>query len=385
MSDTPPHLLPTTLANKLKSRTKPVILVVDDQPINIKLLERKLQREDMTVFTATNGRECLEIVKEEHPDLILLDVMMPEMDGIETCQRLKANPRTQSIPVIFITAKSSKEGKLEGLGVGAADYITKPIDLEETLARIKTQLRIQSMYRENLELQKRLGEARRSATVGAITQGIAHNLNNLLGVVVGYLDLLKNAPDNLAMVKRSVGHMDSAIQRMITIIRQLSTLATEENIPFHPISIADLIKNTIDRFHGEYDNQAVIDVVNGAPEDTFFNSNAEVLESIVGKLLINALESYTSDAADKQVEFKVSIDQSNDDPQIVIAINDRGSGIDPEIVDTLFEPFISTKTSVGRGLGLTMARHASRSIRGDLIVKNRPGGGTTAQVTLPLV
>jgi DNA-binding response OmpR family regulator len=154
------------MATLTLTRRKPLILVVDDQPINIKLLERKLQREDMDVVTAANGRECLDAVDQTSPDLILLDVMMPEMDGIETCERLKKNPDTNSIPIIFITARSSKEGKLEGLNVGAVDYITKPIDLDETLARVKTQLRLQEVHRENVDLQKRLGDARRvSSTI----------------------------------------------------------------------------------------------------------------------------------------------------------------------------------------------------------------------------
>ena len=110
-------------------------------------------------------------------------------------QRLQASEDTRSIPVIFVTARSSKEGKLEGLGVGAVDYITKPIDLDETLARVQTQLRFAAINREIIDLQRRLTESRRAATIGAVTQGIAHNLNNLLGVVIGYLDLIKAYAD----------------------------------------------------------------------------------------------------------------------------------------------------------------------------------------------
>ncbi|HYP16411.1 MAG TPA: response regulator, partial [Opitutus sp.] len=104
----------------------PSILVVDDQPINVQLLKRKLEREGINVAAAYNGLEALELVKKEKPDLILLDVMMPDMDGIEVCQRLQADEQTRSIPIIFITARTSKEGKIEGLSVGAVDYITKP-------------------------------------------------------------------------------------------------------------------------------------------------------------------------------------------------------------------------------------------------------------------
>jgi len=164
------------LANPLRSpcpcMAAPKILVVDDQPINVQLLKRKLEREGMTVATAYSGREALDLVAADKPDLILLDVMMPEMDGIEVCQRLQADDNNKSIPIIFITARTSKEGKIEGLGVGAVDYITKPIDLDETLARVQTQLRFVTINRELIDLQTRLGESRRAATIGAVTQGI---------------------------------------------------------------------------------------------------------------------------------------------------------------------------------------------------------------------
>ncbi|MEI6862607.1 MAG: response regulator, partial [Verrucomicrobiota bacterium] len=106
--------------------TAPKILIVDDQPVNVQLLRRKLEREGMRIVSAYHGAEVPALVAREKPDLILLDVMMPDIDGIEVCQRLQENEETRAIPVIFITARASKEGKLEGLGVGAVDYITKP-------------------------------------------------------------------------------------------------------------------------------------------------------------------------------------------------------------------------------------------------------------------
>src|SRR4051812_47414884 len=201
----------------------PKILVVDDQPINVQLLKRKLEREDMIVATSYSGREALDMVKAAKPDLILLDVMMPEMDGIEVCQRLQADDETKTIPIIFVTARTSKEGKIEGLSVGAVDYITKPIDLDETLARVQTQLRFVAINREMLDLQRRLVEARRAATIGAVTQGIAHNLNNLLGVVIGYLDLIKAYYDKPEQVKKNAMHVEEAVHRIVSIIKQLSS------------------------------------------------------------------------------------------------------------------------------------------------------------------
>lgn len=363
---------------------KQLILVVDDQPINIKLLQRKLEREGYDVLTAYNGQECLNIVAQTPPDLILLDVMMPEMDGIETCERLKQNEATETIPVIFITAKSSKEGKLEGLGVGAVDYITKPIDLEETLARVKTQLRIQEIYRENIELQTQMGEIRRSAAVGAITQGIAHNLNNLLGVVVGYLDLLRNGYDSPDMVKRSVSLMDQAIQRMVNIIRHLSSIATSEKVFISPVELKILIDDSLERFRDEYDVTEEINVESSVPEKFSFESNSEVFEGVMLKLLVNAWESYPKTTPDEEKHITVACSISNDGDNVVVKVLDEGSGIPADIREHIFDPFITSKTSVGRGLGLTMARHVIRNLKGELTVQNRASKGCVATIVHPL-
>jgi two-component system sensor histidine kinase/response regulator len=371
----------------LSTTRKPKILVVDDQPINIKLLQRKLERQGMEVLVAHNGRECLKIVEETIPDLILLDIMMPEMDGIETCQYLKSNPSTETIPIIFITAKASKEGKLEGLDAGAVDYITKPIDLDETLARVRTQLRLQEMFRENTELQKRLGDARKAAAVGAITQGIAHNLNNLLGVVVGYLDLIKNGYDSPDMVKRSVMLMDNAINRMVSTIRQLGTIANNERIELASHSIHKLINGSIDRLNNEHEVNAIVEVENQIEDGATISANAETFEIIFVKLLINAWESYAKDTPDenRKIQLIADIIRERGPAMLRIQVIDQGTGIDPEVADTLFEPFITTKVSVGRGMGLTISRHTIRNLEGEVRLTNNPNGpGVIATMTHPL-
>ncbi len=340
----------------------------------------------MDVYVAYNGRECLNIVAETPPDLILLDIMMPEMDGIETCQHLKANPETETIPIIFITAKASKEGKLEGLDAGAVDYITKPIDLDETLARVRTQLRLQEIFRENLELQERLGDVRKTAAVGAITQGIAHNLNNLLGVVVGYLDLIKNGYDSPDMVKRSIMLMDNAINRMVGIIRQLGTIANNERIELNSCSIAQLIDNSIERFKKDYEVDTKVEVRSEIDAQSKISANAETFEILLGKLLINAWESYPKNtpADERQITLTARISRENGPAVLEIQVTDQGSGIAPEVADTLFEPFITTKTSVGRGMGLTIARHTLRNLEGDVRISANPDKGVTATMTHPL-
>lgn len=364
----------------------PKILVVDDQPINVQLLKRKLEREGIDVCAAYNGHEALTAVEREHPDLILLDVMMPDMDGIEVCQRLQSSEATRTIPVIFITARSSKEGKLEGLSVGAVDYITKPIDLDETLARVQTQLRVVTINREMIDLQRRLQEARRAATIGAVTQGIAHNLNNLLGVVLGYLDLIKAYHDRPESVKKNAQHVEDAVQRIIAIIRQLSSLVVKARLPLTRHKLADLLEGAIKRFTAEFPEQQAITVENPLA-DLAVDTHVEVFEDIVTKVLTNAWESYGDgdEITVRPILIRARLVDRPDEGRLVeLSIEDHGMGVDAAVRDHLFEPFISTKHTVGVGMGLTVARHALRNLGGDVTIGDRPGGGTIVALTHPL-
>ena len=363
----------------------PSILVVDDQPINVQLLKRKLEREGMRVTAAYNGMEALASVQKEMPDLILLDVMMPDMDGLEVCQRLQANEITRGIPVIFITARAAKENKLEGLGVGAADYITKPIDLDETLARVQTQLRFVAINRQLVDLTRRLEESRRAATIGAVTQGIAHNLNNLLGVVIGYLDLVKAYYDKPEQVKKNAQHVEDAVQRIVTIIKQLSTLVVKSRPPLLKASVQKLLEGGIARFHDDYKLTAPVTIDNPLA-GLLIDSNDEIAEEVLAKVLINAWESYDNQPSDpRPISIHTALVEKPEEGTFVeIRVTDHGRGIDPEIRDKMFEPFVSSKNTVGVGMGMTVARHALRNLAGEVTMTDTPGGGATAILMHPV-
>jgi two-component system sensor histidine kinase/response regulator len=363
----------------------PSILVVDDQPINVQLLKRKLEREGMRVTAAYNGMEALASVQKEMPDLILLDVMMPDMDGLEVCQRLQANEITRGIPVIFITARAAKENKLEGLGVGAVDYITKPIDLDETLARVQTQLRFVAINRQLVDLTRRLEESRRAATIGAVTQGIAHNLNNLLGVVIGYLDLVKAYYDKPEQVKKNAQHVEDAVQRIVTIIKQLSTLVVKSRPPLLKASVQKLLEGGIARFHDDYKLTAPVTIDNPLA-GLLIDSNDEIAEEVLAKVLINAWESYDNQPSDpRPISIHTALVEKPEEGKFVeIRVTDHGRGIDPEIRDKMFEPFVSSKNTVGVGMGMTVARHALRNLAGEVTMTDTPGGGATAILMHPV-
>lgn len=363
----------------------PTILVVDDQPINVQLLKRKLEREGIHVVAAYNGVEALESVAKQKPDLILLDVMMPDMDGIEVCQRLQANEETRGIPVIFITARTGKESKIEGLGVGAVDYITKPIDLDETLARVQTQLRFVAINRQMIDLQRRLEESRKAATIGAVTQGIAHNLNNLLGVVIGYLDLVKAYYDKPDQVKKNAQHVEEAVQRIVTIIKQLSTLVVRSRPPLIKAGLQGLLMGAISRFHSDYKLTAPITVDNPLG-DLVIDTNFEVFEEVLAKVLMNAWESYDNKPTDpRPISIQTrTVDKPEEGKFVEFRVVDHGRGVDSDIRDKMFEPFVSTKNTVGVGMGLTVARHALRNLGGEVTIADTPGGGATAILLHPV-
>ncbi len=362
-------------------KTKSTVLVVDDEPINIQLLQRKLEWDGITVLTATNGEACLEVAKEERPDLILLDVMMPGMDGFAVCAKLREDKRTKAIPVIFVTAHNSKKGKLEGLEAGAVDYITKPIDLDETIARVRTQLSYLAINKANVELTRRLGESRRSAAIGALTQGIAHNLNNLLGVVMGYLELAKVNYKEPDKVLKNIARVESASNRIVGIIKQLSTVAFTTRLPLHEMGLERLISGSLRRAQEDSNREYEVEVQNQVGE-IFIKTNIEAFEDALSKLVINAWESYGTDFTG---ERPLILEVAKIDEEIEFRLMDQGRGIDPEVEENMFEPFISTKNTVGVGMGLTVARHAIRTLGGEIyITPNEDGQGVTAKFTHPI-
>jgi CheY-like chemotaxis protein/anti-sigma regulatory factor (Ser/Thr protein kinase) len=366
--------------------TAPTILIVDDQPINVQLLRRKLEREGLQVVPAYSGLEALELISKAKPDLILLDVMMPDMDGIEVCRRLQAEAETRAIPVIFVTARTSKEGKIEGLSVGAVDYITKPIDLDETLARVQTQLRFLAVNRDMISLQRRLVDARRAATIGAVTQGIAHNLNNLLGVVIGHLDLIKVYHEKPELVLKNATQIEGAISRIVSIIKQLSLLVVRTHPPFLQGNLQQLLENSVQRYQADNKITAPVTIDNPLGE-LMFDTNFELFEEVVSKVLINAWEAYGNRPPDaRPIAIHTSlVTKAGSEQMLHIVVEDQGKGIDPEIRDRVFEPFISTKHTVGVGMGLTIARHALRNLDGEVMLNDREGGGTSVTLIHPLV
>ncbi len=363
---------------------RPKVLVVDDQPCNVELISQILDKAGIETLTASSGTEALGVVAQTQPDLILLDVQMPDIGGLGVCERLQADESTRHIPVIFVTADDSHNGKITGLGVGAVDYITKPIEADETLARIRTQLRFANINREMRDIQHRLDEVRRTATIGAVTQGIAHNLNNLLGVALGYLDLVQLHSDKPVQVKKNAQQVEKAVLRIIDIIRQLGTMVSQSRAQFVSSPLDEIIRMAVARFQATQPITVPV-IVENALGGIHLDTQREMIEDVLLKLIQNAFESYgEKPTAERTVWLRTTLLNKPDCRMLEITIADDGVGIDETIRDSMFEPFVGTKSKVGGGMGLTVARHSMRNLGGEVSLVNRIGGGAIAVITHPL-
>lgn len=369
--------------------SNPKILVVDDQLLNIRLLERKLEMNEMDVISCTNGPEALRMAREFLPDVILLDIMMAGMNGLEVCRQLKEVESTREIPVIFITALTSKEEKIEGLEVGAADYVTKPLELDETLARVRTQMRIVQEHRDNIRLTQQLEQSRRQSAIMHLTEGIAHNLNNLLGVMVGYTNLMQMNAENPEKILSSCERLETAIKRMTRIVHQLTVIGHFKSLQKEPTVLNRVLQGAVGRFHRIANTEAPVTVDNQLPTDFTFQTNRELLEVCLERILQNAYESYFQGDTDTnpvigEIRLEVSEVATNNRPHVQLRVLDTGKGIDESIQDSVFDPFVSSSSVVGRGMGLTIARHATNCLGGEIELLPRDETGAEARILLPI-
>lgn len=235
------------------------ILIVDDKPVNLKVLAQTLSNANYDIAIANNGFTAIQMSLDDPPELILLDILMPEMDGFETCEKIKNNPAIEDIPIIFMSALSETVNKVKGLSLGAVDYITKPFEAEEVLARVKTQLQIRSLSKaleqKNQELSNTLESLEKSqrqliaqeklVLTDSFTEGIVHELRKPLNLIQKYGQGSIELNDKLQkeIEKQQANIEPNAFNDIQEVIKELSENAN--NITFHSQKLANIIEDML--------------------------------------------------------------------------------------------------------------------------------------------
>lgn len=362
------------------SHSRHRILVVDDEPNNRKLLFQILKDSYQSAF-AVNGEQALEITKQIQPDLILLDIMMPGMDGYQVCQRLKSNTRTRSIPVIFITAMTAVEDEALGFEVGCADYITKPFSPSIVLARVKTQLELKDAFETMTAQNKKLIQAAKlREEVERITR---HDLKNPLTGIFSGVDLLEGMeglnPDQMEVLDIIKG----SAHRMLRMINtSLDLFKMEQNI-YRPnlveVDIVGIILRIEKEFHSliKLKQTGIVIRNEGFAETGKFTVKAEnlLIYSMMANLIKNALE------ATPKTE-KISVTLSRKETQAVICIHNQGS-VPGEIKPVFFDKYTTSGKAKGSGIGAYSARLIARTLGGNIHMDSSEEKGTRISILLP--
>jgi DNA-binding response OmpR family regulator len=225
--------------NQIWKYKKPFILIIDDNPTNLQFLEIILKKANYEIAVALSGFQAFKIIKDHHPDLILLDVMMPKQDGYEVCEIFKSSPKTKDIPIIFLTAKTETKDILKGFELGAVDFITKPFDRTELLARIKTQLelkqsqeRLKHSYRDLKNAQEKMIELERTNSVLAMAATTNHELNQPLTVLTGNLYLLEKSIGNKNLTETQKIYIEKINNSIIKLQSILTKYRNPASIQF---------------------------------------------------------------------------------------------------------------------------------------------------------
>lgn len=400
--------------NSKSEHQKSTILIVDDNPTNMKLAVNILETYGFNILISTDGESCLRQAREKNPDIILLDILMPGIDGFETCKLLKSNPKTRDIPIIFMTALSDTKDKITGFEVGAVDYITKPIKIDEVLARVKVHIQLknltETLKHKNLllqteidqriaaeanrkETQKKLEAAQKNmivqeklACLGALTSGIAHELCNPLNFVQNFAQLSVELVDELIAeldektnniegetfeytreiisdLKHNADGIYQHSKRAEKIIQIMVRYAQIDGGKFQPSNLNIMLIDSLQLTAQKWKKQN-FQITVKTNYDSSINK-IELVYSDITQAFLNIFDNayYAVNLKLKQQESKnqdftptLSVQTRKLEEKVEICIYDNGIGIDPTIQDNIFDPFVTTKPSgEGIGLGLSLA------------------------------
>jgi signal transduction histidine kinase len=349
---------------------KSKILIVDDAIDTVELLKKRFHSEGYDTAEAYDGEEALKRVDEYSPDLIVLDVMMPKIDGYEVCHRLKTDENRKYIPVLMLTAKGEIESKVKGLEIGADDYLAKPFDYKELSARVKSLLTIKSA-------REKLVEEEKSVALDKMMDEVAHEIRNPLVSIGGfskrvYDRLPENDPNKkyLEMIMDEV----SKLENMVKLLIELKTMTV---CYLGNTDINEVITEALASYEDEFASNGIVvktRLLNNLP---FISGDKEQLKIAVSNLIKNSIE------AMQESPKILTITTSVSDGRMIIEVSDTGKGIPKDKLKSIFHPFYTSKI-YGPGLGLTFTLKIVQQHGGTISVESEPGKGTTFTIRLPI-
>ena len=362
------------------------ILIVDDVMSNVLLLKVLLTNEKFAIATASNGRQALEQVDKEHPDLVLLDVMMPDMSGFEVAQHLKANANTADIPIIFLTALNSTTDIVKGFQVGANDFISKPFNKEELIIRVTHQISLVAAKR--LILKKTEELQRTIAGRDKLYSVIAHDLRSPMGSIKMVLNMLiLNLPvekigdemyELLTMANQTTEDVFSLLDNLLKWTKsQIGSL----NVVYQDIDVVEVVDSVIDVFN-MVAGLKKITIREEKVDKLPVSADIDMLKTVVRNLVSNAIK-FSNEGSEVLVKMEEK------DGMAVVSVHDHGCGIDEEgqkkllHTDTHFSTF-GTNNEEGSGLGLLLCLDFVNKNGGKLWFISKQGEGSVFSFSVPL-
>lgn len=366
------------------------ILIVDDTPHNLELLSDLLTVRGYDVMTASDPRVGLDMAATDAPDLVLLDIMMPHMDGFQFCERLKENPATAHIPVIFISALHDTNNIVRGFDVGGVDYITKPFQQKEVLARVNNQMVL-------VQQRKEIAEKHRQSVVYLETlntmkeqfiRSATHDLKNPLHIISGYAALLEEmtGAEFEATGDQLIEGILSGARRMQSLIEEMLDLAQLETgstgLSLDLARAGELLRHAQREYRIMAEQHGVALSVEVAEPDVYVYIDINKMSRAIENLVTNAIK-YTGAGGDVLLRTTIA------EQAVYLDVIDTGIGIPDEALENLFDPFFRVNKAEhrqreGTGLGLSIVKSIIEQHGGTITVESEPDVGSTFRVTLPI-